>query len=74
MDSSAVIVITVVGMNGDTHVLRVAPTLWKRNSSGVMQKLYEAIDGIAGFPLRYGGGPWPLVPPAGGERAIGPDI
>ncbi len=58
MGSAATIVVTVEGQNGDVHVLKIAPALWERDSSGVMQKLYEAIDGIAGTPVRYDARHW----------------
>ncbi len=74
MGSAATIVVTVEGQNGDTHVLKIAPALWERDSSGVMQKLYEAIDGIAGLPLNYAGRRWRPAPPAGGAVETHPDI
>ncbi len=74
MGSAATIVVTVEGQNGDMHVLKIAPALWERDSSGVMQKLYEAIDGIAGLPLRYDGRRWRPAPPADGETDAHPEI
>ncbi len=74
MGGAATIVVTVEGQDGDIHVLKIAPALWERDSSGVMQKLYEAIDGIAGLPLRHDGPHWRPAPSADSEAQTRLDI
>ncbi len=74
MASPAVIVVTIEGQNGDKHVLKISPSLWEQDSPGVMQKLHEAIDGIAGLPRRYDRQYWHHTLSAEGEEEIRPDI
>jgi hypothetical protein len=53
MGAKATIVVTIEGLGGNTHVLKVDPGLWAEDSDAVMSKLREAIAGIAGQPIRY---------------------
>jgi hypothetical protein len=53
MATKAAIVVTIEGLGGNTHVLKVDPGLWAEDCDAVMSKLREAIAGIAGQPIRY---------------------